>query len=101
MATPRILVVGSDPAVLARTIREIRPLGHDVVGVVGSADVRHLWRNERFDAVVLRAGLDKELREAFVTEITERASDLPIFDRGDDDEGLAGFLDEVRSKLGH
>ncbi|MPZ52751.1 MAG: hypothetical protein GEU79_08455 [Acidimicrobiia bacterium] len=99
MSDPRILVVGSDAGVLARTIRELRPLGHDVVGVVGSADMRHLWRNERFDAVVLRAGLDDDLRESFVAEITEVDADLPIFDRDEDDEGLVDFLDTVRSKL--
>lgn len=99
MAEPRILVVGSDAGVLARTIREIRPLGYDVVGVVGRADVRHLWRNERFDAVVLRAGLDADLSESFAAEITELDEDLPVFDRGDDDGELIEFLDQVRTKL--
>lgn len=100
MAMPRILIVGQDPSVLARTIRETRALGYDVVGVTANADLRHLWRNERFDAVVLRAGIDDATREEFLEEIAERNPDLPIFDRDDPDEEMGRFLAGVVTKLG-
>lgn len=100
MATPRILIMGQDPSVLARTIRETRALGYDVVGVTANADLRHLWRNERFDAVVLRAGIDDATREEFLEEIAERNPDLPIFDRDDPEEEMGRFLAGVVTKLG-
>lgn len=99
MAIPRILIVGQDPSVLARTIRETRVLGYDVVGVTANADLRHLWRNERFDAVVLRAGMDDETRDEFLDEIRERNPDLPIFDRDDPEEEMGRFLESVVKKL--
>ncbi|HEX2153941.1 MAG TPA: Orn/Lys/Arg decarboxylase N-terminal domain-containing protein [Acidimicrobiia bacterium] len=100
MATPRILIVGHEPSVLARTIRDTRQLGYDVVGVTANADLRHLWRNERFDAVVLRAGIDDDIRDEFLTEIRERDPELPVFDRDDPDEEMGRFLQDVVSKLG-
>lgn len=100
MAIPRILIVGQDPSILARTIRETRVLGYDVVGVTANADLRHLWRNERFDAVVLRAGIDDETRREFLSEIQERNPDLPVFDRDDPDEEMGRFLEGVVKKLG-
>lgn len=100
MAIPRILIVGQDPSILARTIRETRVLGYDVVGVTANADLRHLWRNERFDAVVLRAGIDDETRQEFLSEIRERNPDLPVFDRDDPDEAMGRFLEGVVNKLG-
>ncbi len=99
MATPRILIVGQDPSILARTIRETRALGYDVVGVTANADLRHLWRNERFDAVVLRSGIDDETREGFLGEIQERNPDLPVFDRDDPAEGMGRFLEDVVERL--
>ncbi len=99
MARPRILIVGQDPSVLARTIRETRALGYDVVGVTANADLRHLWRNERFDAVVLRAGIDDDTRAAFLEEIRLRDPDLPVFDRDDPDEEMDSFLDGVVGRL--
>lgn len=99
MSLPRILIVGQDPSVLARTIRETRVLGYDVVGVTANADLRHLWRNERFDAVVLRAGIDDETRSEFLTEIRERSPDLPIFDRDDPAEEMGRFLEGVVKQL--
>lgn len=100
MAIPRILIVGQDPSVLARTIRETRVLGYDVVGVTANADLRHLWRNERFDAVVLRAGIDDQTRHEFLDEIQERSPDLPVFDRDDPDEEMGRFLEGVVEQLG-
>lgn len=100
MATPRILIVGHEPSVLARTIRDTRQMGYDVVGVTANADLRHLWRNERFDAVVLRAGIDDDIRDEFLTEIRERDPELPVFDRDDPDEEMGRFLQDVVSKLG-
>jgi len=100
MATPRILIVGEDPSVLARTIRETRDLGFDVVGVTANADLRHLWRNERFDAVVLRNGVEDGIREEFLEEIQERSPELPIFDRDDPDEEMGRFLEGVVEQLG-
>lgn len=99
MPIPRILIVGQDPSVLARTIRETRVLGYDVVGVTANADLRHLWRNERFDAVVLRAGIDDHTRAEFLEEIKDRSPDLPIFDRDDPEEAMGGFLEGVVEKL--
>lgn len=99
MAIPRILIVGQDPSVLARTIREARVLGYDVVGVTANADLRHLWRNERFDAVVLRAGIDDETRDEFLTEIKERSANIPVFDRDDPEEEMGRFLEGVVKKL--
>jgi DNA-binding response OmpR family regulator len=100
MAVPRILIVGEDPSVLARTIRETRVLGYDVVGVTANADLRHLWRNERFDAVVLRAGIDDDTRSEFLDDIRERSPDLPIFDRDDPEEAMGRFLASVVETLG-
>ncbi|MGA7271067.1 MAG: hypothetical protein WB239_08340 [Acidimicrobiia bacterium] len=99
MAIPRILIVGQDPSVLARTIRETRVLGYDVVGVTANADLRHLWRNERFDAVVLRTGIDDETRKDFLEEIMDRNPDLPVFDRDDPEEEMGRFLEGVVKKL--
>lgn len=99
MAMPRILIVGQDPSVLARTIRETRVLGYDVVGVTANADLRHLWRNERFDAVVLRAGIDDQTRYEFLEEIQERSPELPVFDRDDPDEEMGRFLESVVEQL--
>lgn len=100
MPPPRILIVGHEPSILARTIRETRDLGYDVVGVTANADPRHLWRNERFDAVVLRAGIDDDARDEFLSEIRERDPDLPVFDRDDTDKEMGRFLEEVVDKLG-
>lgn len=96
---PRILVVGDDPSTLARTIRTTRELGFDVVGVKADADLRHLWRNERFDAVVVREGIDKTVRKEFLTEIKERDPDLPVFDRDDSAEEMSRFLEGVVEEL--
>lgn len=96
---PRILVVGDDPSTLARTIRTTRQLGFDVVGVKADADLRHLWRNERFDAVVVREGIDRTVRKEFLTEIKERDPDLPVFDRDDSDEEMSRFLADVVEEL--
>lgn len=96
---PRILVVGEDPSTLARTIRTSRESGFDVVGVKADADVRHVWRNGRFDAVVLRQGIDHEVRDEFLAEIRERDPDLPVFDRGDTDQEMEDFLREVIQEL--
>lgn len=96
---PRILVVGDDPSTLARTIRTTRQLGFDVVGVKADADLRHLWRNERFDAVVVREGIDETVRKEFLTEIKERDPDLPVFDRDDSDEEMSRFLAGVVEEL--
>lgn len=96
---PRILVVGDDPSTLARTIRTTRQLGFDVVGVKADADLRHLWRNERFDAVVVREGIDATVRKEFLTEIKERDPDLPVFDRDDSDEEMSRFLADVVEEL--
>lgn len=97
---PRILVVGDDPSALARTIRTTRQLGFDVVGVKADADLRHLWRNERFDAVVVREGIDAGVRKEFLTEIRERDPDLPVFDRDDPDQEMSRFLEGVVEELG-
>lgn len=99
MSTPRILIVGHEPSILARSIRETRDLGYDVVGVIANADLRHLWRNERFDAVVLRAGIDDDVRDEFLDEIRQRDPDLPVFDRDDPDEEMGQFLADVLGKL--
>lgn len=96
---PRILVVGDDPSALARTIRTTRQLGFDVVGVKADADLRHLWRNERFDAVVLREGIEDGVRKEFLTEIKERDPDLPVFDRDDSDQEMSRFLEGVVEAL--
>lgn len=96
---PRILVVGDDPSALARTIRTTRQLGFDVVGVKADADLRHLWRNERFDAVVVREGIDETVRKEFLAEIKERDPDLPVFDRDDSAEEMSGFLQGVVEEL--
>lgn len=96
---PRILFVGDDPSTLARTIRTTRQLGFDVVGVKADADLRHLWRNERFDAVVVREGIDETVRKEFLTEIKERDPDLPVFDRDDSDEEMSRFLAGVVEEL--
>lgn len=84
---------------LARTIRETRVLGYDVVGVTANADLRHLWRNERFDAVVLRSGIDDDIRSEFLQDIKERNPDLPIFDRDDPEEEMSRFLQSVVDSL--
>lgn len=99
MARPRILIVGQDPGVLARTIRETRELGYDVVGVTANADLRHLWRNGRFDAIVLRAGIDDGTRHEFLEDVRERSPDLPVFDRDDPEEEMGPFLEGVVEKL--
>lgn len=96
---PRILVVGDDPSTLARTIRTTRQLGFDVVGVKADADLRHLWRNERFDAVVVREGIDETVRKEFLTEIKERDPHLPVFDRDDSTEEMSRFLEGVVEEL--
>lgn len=96
---PRILVVGDDLSTLARTIRNTREMGFDVVGVKADADLRHLWRNERFDAVVLRAGLEDGLREEFLDEIRERDPELPVFDRDGSEEEMGRFLEGVVEEL--
>lgn len=97
---PRILVVGENPSTLARTIRTTRQMGFDVVGVKADADLRHLWRNERFDAVVLREEIDDGVRKEFLTEIRERDPDLPVFDRDDPDQEMSRFLEGVVEELG-
>ncbi|MFP3916133.1 MAG: hypothetical protein ACLFWM_14735 [Actinomycetota bacterium] len=96
---PRILVVGEDPSALARTVRTTRALGFDVVGVKADADLRHLWRNERFDAVVVRPGIDKSHREGFLAEIRDLNPDLPVFQRRDSDEEMSRFLEGVLEEL--
>lgn len=95
---PRILVVGENASALARTIHTTRQMGFDVVGVKADADLRHLWRNQRFDAVVVRQGVDSALRDEFLAEIRERDPDLPVFDREAEEE-LSRFLTGVVEEL--
>jgi hypothetical protein len=97
---PRILVVGENLPTLARTIRNSREMGFDVVGVKADADLRHLWRNERFDAVVLRHGIDEAVRAEFLAEIRDRDPDMPVFDRDDSEEEMSQFLKSVVEELG-
>lgn len=92
--------MGDNPSDLARAIRSTRQLGFDVVGVKADADFRHVWRNERFDAVVVREGIDADMRKVFLTEIRQLDPDLPVYDRDGSDEDMAGFLDGVVQELG-